>query len=302
MTDSALPPGNWGRWGERDERGAANLAGPAEVRDAARLVERGAVYPLGLEISSRRVLSHPGRPAPQHFMTLDGGDYAAGLELPGGMQYADDYLMTALHGSTHIDALAHAWTDGKLYNGHPASTVRSNGARRCGIDKLGALVTRGVLLDLAAHFGVPHLDPEYVVTDAELRDCALAQGVDFRPGDCILMRTGWQRVFDDAPAKYHASSPGIGRTAAGFLATADPCAVGSDTITVEVRRADGTYDGGSPALVVHPILIRDHGIYMIELLQLDRLAEDRVYEFLFVLAPLMIAGGTAGPVNPLAIA
>ncbi len=302
MTDADVPTGNWGRWGSGDQRGAANLAGPEQVRSAAGLVRSGSVYPLGAEVSARRAIGHPGRPAPQHFMALDGGDYAAGFKLPGGLQYADDSLLTPLHGTTHVDALAHLWEDDTLYNGHSAEHVRSGGARRCGIDKLGALVSRGVLLDLAAHAEVAHLDPEHVVSEAELRDCAAAQGIELRTGDCVLMRTGWQTVFDEDPAAYHASSPGIGEQAARFLASVDPCAVGSDTVAVEVCRADGTYDQGALAPIAHTILLRNHGIYMIELLSLDRLAADRVHEFLFVLAPLMIAGGTASPVNPIAIA
>ena len=302
VTEMSRPIGNWGRWGPADERGAANLAGPTQAMAAAGLVRRGAVYPLGAEVSARRALGHPARPGPQHLMTVDGGDYAAGLRLPGDLQYAEDVLIAPLHGTTHVDALAHLWSDGSLYNGHPAHYVRSSGARRCGIENLGALVCRGVLLDLAADMGTGHLDGEHVVTETELRACVQRQGIELRPGDCILLRTGWPAMFDRDRTAYHRSSPGIGAAAARYLATQDPCAIGSDTIAVEVCHGDGTYDGGEAAPVAHPILLRDHGIYMIEMLSLDRLAADGVHEFMFVLAPLMITGGTASPVNPVAIA
>ena len=106
-------PGNWGRWGESDERGAANLAGPEQVVRAASLVREGRTYPLGLEIRSGQSRGHRGRMPPMHFMTLDGGD-TGWAKLPGGNQYADDYLLLATHGTTHVDALAHFWSEDLL--------------------------------------------------------------------------------------------------------------------------------------------------------------------------------------------
>jgi kynurenine formamidase len=298
----AAAVGNWGRWGEGDERGAANLAGPGQVSSAASLVREGRTYPLGLEIRSGHSRGHPGRMPPMHFMTLDGGDYAVGLELPGGNQYADDYVLLATHGTTHVDALAHFWFEDLLYNGHPASRVRSYGATRCGIENLGCIVSRGVLLDVAAVRGVEHLDGGYTITAQDLQDCLSAQRVELQSGDCVLVRTGWQRVGESDADAYHGSSPGIGVEAATLLAGADVALVGSDTIVVEVQNKDGTYDHASKAPIVHRMLIRDHGIYLLELLQLEDLARDGVREFMFVLAPLRLAGGTASPVNPIAIA
>jgi len=295
-------PGNWGRWGTDDERGAANLVDSDKVRTAAGTVRTGKVYPLGFEISARRSLAHPARPRPAHFMTLDGGDFAAGLQAPDGAQWAEDSVFLPVHGTTHVDALSHFWAGDLLYNGHPATSVRSSGARRCGVEKIGALATRGVLLDLAAAAGLDHLPGGHVITAGELQACADRQGVALAPGDAVLIRTGWPRVYEDDPQRYGLSSPGIGIEAAELLADADVTLVGSDNFAVEAMLEGGRYDGGGRAPVVHRLLLRDRGIYMLEVLALDELAADAVWEFLFVLAPLRIVGGTGSPVNPVAIA
>lgn len=294
-------PGNWGRWGQDDERGAANLIGPEQAIRAASLVRDGRTYPLGLEIRSDRSAGHKGRIPPMHFMTLDGGDYAAGLELPGGSQYADDYVLLATHGSTHVDALAHFWSDDLLYNGHPAGRVRSYGATRCGIENLSAVVTRGVLIDVPSLHGVECLAGGYEITAADLERALQRSGLELGSGDCVLIRTGWQRVLDSDPEAYHASSPGIGVEAATLLAQRDVAVVGSDTMVVEVLHSDGTYDRASRSPIVHRLLIRDFGVYLVELLNLEALAADGVSEFMFVLAPLRLKGGTASPVNALAV-
>jgi kynurenine formamidase len=297
---SAPRPGNWGRWGDDDQRGALNHLSEVTTLAAARLVRRGKVYPLGLEISSRRSYALPQRATTQHFMTLDGGDYAAGVRMRGGAQYAEDQVLLPTHASSHIDALSHFWAEGRLYNDHPADRVRSYGATRCGIEHVGAIVTRGVLLDVAGAHGAEHLPPGHVVTHAELEACAARHDVEIGAGDCILLHTGWQQILDRDPDTYHASSPGIGMAAARWLAERDVCAVASDTIVVEVRH-DGRYDGGAEAPVVHPFLLRDHGIYLLELLRLDELAADGVGPCMFVAAPLRLVGGTASPVNPIAL-
>ena len=152
-----LPTNHWGVWGAQDERGAANFITDAAVCAAATLARSGRVYSLSLPVQSSKVPVFPRRAPVQHFMTLDGGDYAAGFSRPGGWQTSDDYLALPVHGTTHIDALAHVWYDDQLYNGFSGNTVRSSGAQRCGIEKLRHLVGRGVLLDLCVHQGVESL-------------------------------------------------------------------------------------------------------------------------------------------------
>jgi kynurenine formamidase len=289
--------GNWGRWGAEDERGAANFISADLVRDAARLVRTGKVYSLSLPVQQQGVPVFPRRAPCLHFMTLDGGDYAAGLKRKAGYQSADDYISLPTHGTTHIDSLAHVWYDDRMYNGYLGSLVRSTGARKLGIDKLKYLVGRGVLLDLAGWKGVTHLPGGAVITVDDLKGCAGHHGVDLNPGDIVLIRTGWQTVFrEQGSERFFQSEPGLGLEAARFLGELGIAGVGSDNYGIEVVPTEN--DEPAP---VHRMLIRDFGVYLIELLALDELAGGGCHEFLFVAAPLLITGGTGSPVNPLAI-
>jgi kynurenine formamidase len=299
---SAPEPGNWGRWGDADERGAANLLDPEKVLEAARLVRTGRTWNLGLTVPDASRFAARGRAPAQHFMGLDGGDYAAGVKLPGDAHYAEDHLVMSLHGTTHVDALSHFWAGDSLYNGHSPDRIRSYGATRLGIEKLGGAVGRGVLLDIPALAGVDCLDPGAEVTPAQIEAALEAAGLELRAGDSVLIRTGWQRMLDRDADAYHSCSPGIGLAAGRALAAADVFMVASDTIVTEFRGTDGRYDEGSVAPIVHPLLLRDHGIYIGELFALEELAAAAVHEFMLVLAPLNVGGGTAGPMNPIAIA
>jgi kynurenine formamidase len=298
MTEVQRNGGNWGRWGKDDERGAANFADADCIKLASSLVRTGKVYSLAIPLQSDNVPVLPPRSAPQHYMRMDGGDYAAGLKRKGGFQTSDDYIALGTHTTTHIDALAHVWYDDRLYNDFSANTVRSNGAKYCGIDKLRHLVGRGVLIDLCAHRNVSHLASGDIIKPEHIEDCAKAQGTEIRQGDILLVRTGWMGVFKkDGREAFFKGEPGIGRDTAEWIGTKGIAAVGCDNWGVEVIPVEGDIPGP-----VHRRLIRDFGVYLMELFDLDELAADRVHEFLFVAAPLRITGGVGSPLNPLAIA
>lgn len=297
---------NWGRWGADDERGAANLLTPEVVRRAVSGLREGRVVPLAMPIrgatsnaSGLRVPHLAGRPLPQHFMSVDGGDYAAGAKkMDGERGIADDAIVISTHGTTtHIDALAHMWRDDVLYNGHPADRVRSYGATRCGIDKLGGIVTRGILFDIPAHLGVPYVEPDVVIDAAMLVACAEHAGLTPRPGDVALVRTGWPQVWVQDPARYQSTQPGVSHDAALWLIGQQVVAIGSDNVAVG-RLASSFAD---PDEDVHLLTLWRHGVYLIELLWLEELAAADRCDFLFIVAPLAIEGGTASPVTPLAV-
>ncbi|MCZ4548616.1 cyclase family protein [Gordonia rubripertincta] len=303
------PFGNWGRWGAGDERGAANAITPELVRNSCGSVRDGEVLSLALPIegatsgSGRSKIPHlAGRPLPQHFMSVDGGDYAAGSrQIKGEMSVADDALIVSPHGTTtHVDALSHMWRGDKLYNGHDAGRVRSYGATRCGIEKLGPLVTRGVLLDVAGYRGVGALE-KGVRIDAELlRAVADAQSIEVRAGDVVLVRTGWITVFADDPVAFSDEQPGLCHSGATWLLERDVVAIGSDNVAVGALDPCGSFHG-SVDEDVHMAALWQYGAPLIEMLWLEDLAATARHEFLFVLAPLAIVGGTASPVNPLAV-
>jgi kynurenine formamidase len=301
---------NWGRWGVDDERGALNLMTPEAVVAAAGCVREGRVLSLSLPIRGATSSPAPttvphlrGRPLPQHFMSVDGGDYAAGARAIGaGLRMADDALIVTPHGTTtHMDALCHMWAGDVLYNGHPASRVRSYGATRCGIDKAGPVVARGVLFDIAALRGVSHLAAGDRLDGADLETCA----ADVRSGDVAVVRTGWPLTWEsEGPEAYWAGQPGLSADGGRWLAERDVCMVASDNAAIGGLNADQLADEGLDD-DLHMIFLWRHGIYLAEMLWLEDLATELRSagraEFLFMAAPLAIEGGTGSPINPVAV-
>jgi kynurenine formamidase len=303
-------PHNWGRWGVDDQRGAMNLVTPDVIRSAAGLVREGRIVSLSQPIEGataglgrQRVPVLQGRPRPQVFMAIDGADYAAGSRPigPGRLSMADDALVLSPHGTTtHIDAFSHAWQGDRLYNGHDARRVRSTGAGRLGIENLPGVVTRGVLLDMAGHRGVPHLAATDRIDGAELAACAEAAGATVGSGDAVVIRTGWPTTFATDPDLYWSGQPGLSADGGEWLARRDVCLVAADNGAISGLNAKGGSDE-EPHEDLHLLFLWRCGIHLVEMLWLEELAATGRTEFLLLLAPLRIVGGTGSPVNPLAV-
>jgi len=288
-----MPEEAWGRWGEDDERGALNYIGAEEVLRATKLVKTGEVVSLAQPLSPETPVPNHRGPM-QHFMQRDGGDYAAGGKRPGGFQFAEDTVVMALQFGTHIDALCHAWHDDKLYNGFPSTGTRSTTrAVRCGVEKMGPIVARGVLLDVLDD-GNP-LAKGTPVTRQQLQQSAQSAGVTIERGDVVLIRTCWiESMLADPP--YYDGEPGIDVEAARWLADAGVAVIGSDNFAVEhIPFPQGM------VFPVHQLVIRGYGIALLEGLVLAPLAAKGSAEFLFVAAPLPFVGGTGSPLVPVAI-
>jgi len=280
---------NWGRWGVDDQRGTLNYITPAVTRAAAALVRAGRTYDLGMKVEAAAPRTATRLPTIRATRRRGGA---------AGRAFADDYLTLNTHGATHIDSLAHVWWDGRLYNGHDAEqhVTSWDGATRNGIETMGGFATRGVLLDVAAHAGVPHLAHGTRISAADLEATARQQGVEVRAGDALLVRTGWIRVWDTDRAAYLRDTPGLGEEGMlEYLHDHKVAAVGADNVAVEAW---------DPSVVIplHTPLIRGFGMVLLELMDLEALAADRVWEFMFVAAPLRITGGVGSPLNPLALA
>jgi kynurenine formamidase len=283
-------PSNWGRWGDADERGTANLLTPAGVLAATGLVRAGRVYSLAAPLSPDGP-NLPGRRPTWHIVT-------SRPRPAGDALTADDMLVMHTHGTTHLDALCHFFMEGTLYNGHPSSAIQPFGAQRCAVDNVGPMVGRGVLLDIAGFRGVEHLGDAEAIEPDELEACAAAQGVQVRAGDIVLVRTGWWRLFGQGPAarqRFYASEPGLSGACGHWLRALDLVAFGADNPAVEVVRAS------SEPLPLHRDVLWGCGGYLLEFLDLEALAADRVYEFLFVATPLRIDGGVGSPIAPIAV-
>ena len=291
---------NWGRWGEQDERGTVNLITPQLLVAAARLVTKGAVFNLGIPLDENGPQCGNGRINPVHLMSETGSEQV----FPGGFRYADDYIFMGLQSSSQWDALAHVYYDEQYYNGFPAAGTTVKGASRCTIDKQAAgIVGRGVLLDIAALKGVDWLETGTVITPEDLDAACRAQDVSVGAGDILLFRTGWRRKFlqDGDAAAFMAGEPGLGQRCCEWLSERDVAAVGSDNWAIEVLPSEAE----DAILAVHMILIRDMGMSLCEILDLEELTADcradGRWEFLFAAPPLPISRAVGSPVNPLAI-
>ncbi|MEU4228385.1 cyclase family protein [Nonomuraea sp. NPDC026600] len=297
-------PNNWGRFGPEDQRGTLNLLTGDVVLSALAAATTGQVLSLSMPIRGATSSPAPttvphlrGRPLPQHFMSVDGGDYAAGARPVGaGLRMADDALIVTHHGTTtHMDALCHMWSGDELYNGHPAARVRSYGATRCGIERVGGVVARGVLFDVPRHLGLDHLPADFRVPAELLAEIAVP-----RAGDVAVIRTGWPAVWERSHEEYWSGQPGLSAGAGRWLASLDVSAVAADNAAIgglnDRQLADEPLDDD-----LHLILLHRHGIHLIEMLWLEELSAAGRTEFVFVAAPLRIEGGTGSPLNPLAI-
>jgi len=270
---------NWGRWGADDERGTVNFITPEVVRRAAACVRRGTVFSLGLPFGpDGPQIGQGGRTNPVHTMTAIDGRLGTD---PDGPRYAD-----------------------RLYTGVPASTLGAAGATRNAIDKLArGIVSRGVLLDLARARGVERLRAGEVITPADLEAAERAEGVRAERGDVLLLRTGHLAVFtrDGDREGYMRQMPGLGIACVEWLHAREVAAVASDTSAVEVI----PFEDPAVPLPVHALCIRDMGLTLGEMFDLDELAADSardgVWEVLFSAPPLRVAGGIGSPLNPLAV-
>ncbi|HMG36929.1 MAG TPA: cyclase family protein [Blastocatellia bacterium] len=223
--------------------------------------------------------------------------------IPGGLTFAADMMFfSGQHGAPTIDALGHISDNGKHFDGTDAeSNEDASGLKKLGIENYPAdkLLNRAVLLDVARFKKLDALGPGYEVTAADLESTAKAEGVEIRPGDSVLIRTGYGKYFESDRAKFMGPRPGPGEGAARWLASKKIFLAGDDQMSFEVVTDKGSI------FPCHRILIGDNGIYIVENLNLEELgktlADLKVYEFALVLNPPRIRGATGMAVNAFAI-
>jgi len=280
------------RWGPADQRGAANRITPEKVLEAKSLITRGTVYQLGHVYESSMPLfgtRHFSLKIPQTFGPMGSNR----------LEFHDE-LVSAEIGQvgTQFDGLGHIGVGDIFYNGNNrADFAKPDGFTKLGIENVGALVTRGVLVDVAAYKGVARLEGGYEITLADLRGALEKQKTEVHSGDVVILHTGWGSLWKVDNAAFGATAPGIGLEAAQYLVEREVVLIGADTWSMEV------VPNPNPDLQfpVHQLLIPRNGVYIFENLQTEELARDRAYEFAFFFAPLKLKGATGSPGNPLAI-
>ncbi|OFW00996.1 MAG: hypothetical protein A3I61_05145 [Acidobacteria bacterium RIFCSPLOWO2_02_FULL_68_18] len=280
------------RWGAGDERGAANLMTPALVLRAARLIRTGEVIELG----------HPLFEGMPFY-----GDRIFSQQLKrtawppaSNNRGSNEEIVTTELGQvgTQIDGFSHQSIGNSLYNCVKMDEVATRtGFTSLGIEKAGALFTRGVLIDVAALRGVEMLGDRYEITARDLQEALARQRLTLETGDAVIVYTGFGRLWGKENVRYYRTQPGLGVEATEWLVRQNPMIVGSDTCCVEVNpNPDPTLS--SP---VHQILLAANGIYMIESLKLDELAAKGIHEFAFIVQPLKLQGATGSSVAPVAV-
>jgi kynurenine formamidase len=287
---------NWGRWGPDDERGALNYLTPERVAAAAGLVRSGRTVSLSRPLNTEREPDNP-EPADHRMTMLDGSD-------SHGLAFVKDYIGVDYHNDSHshLDALCHVSYDGRLYNGRPADSVSAAGAAVETVEVLkDGLMGRGVLLDIPRARGVRWLEPGDSVLPGDLDQAERSEGVRLGEGDILLVRTGHATRLDElGPWDTASSKAGLHPSCASFLAERRVAALGCDGNS---DTAPSITEGvGFP---IHVLALTAMGVHLLDYLHLRELAavceKAGRWEFLFVAAPLRIAGGTGSPLNPIAV-
>jgi kynurenine formamidase len=287
---------NWtqSKYGPDDEIGAANLLTPEVALAAAHLVKTGRAYPLAVPIDQHL-------PAFRHrsFNLYNIQPDEAGGTSKGPNKFTfNDELVNGWTGiGTQLNGIGHIGIDNVYYNGNEAADfVRVDGVKKLGIEKVPPMVTRGVVLDMVAHYGGPIVAEDTEFTVADIKAVLANQGITLRTGDVVLFNTGWLELIGKDNKMFLEVEPGIGMEAAEWLAEQGIVAFGGDTWASEIYPAK---DGQE--FPVNQFMLAKNGIYNFELIDSRALVRDKIYEFLFVLGQPLYKGSTQVNINPVAI-
>jgi kynurenine formamidase len=291
---------NWGRWGAEDERGTLNLITDDVVRAAAATVRDGRSVPLAIPLSQDgpQLGFVPGRTNPTRTMVA----VHEGLGDEAGVRFNDDAVQMGLQAATHWDALAHVSYQGRMFNGVPTSAVDEHGASRLGAERIGSVVSRGVLLDVARARGVDRIEGGHALTRDDLEAAEQLGGVVVSQGDVVLLRTGQMQLLHAGDRlAYSISTAGPSMRTVRWFHERGVAAVATDNLSFEVF--PGEVDG--LMLPVHMLHVVEMGLLQGQNFDLEALAadcaDDGRYAFLLCATPEPFAGGCGAPVAPVAV-
>lgn len=285
-------------WGPEDQRGAANRVTPAKVLEAVSLIEEGKIYKLGRAYEQGIPLL-----GSRHFKLTIPGLPTSGPTGENRVVYNSELVSGEIgQVGTQFDGLGHVGTevDGEFvfYNGFRLSEFgKADGLTRLGIENVGVIITRGVLVDVARYKGVDRLEPTYIITIEDIEGTLAMEGVEIQEGDAVFFHTGWGQLWMVDNEMYNSSEPGPGITAIKWLVEKKIVLTAADNFGTEALPGENPNRRGEG----HQWLMNRNGIYNLENLDLSELAADQVYEFAFVFAPLRLKGATGSPGNPIAV-
>jgi kynurenine formamidase len=280
------------KWGTDDQRGSGNMMKPEVVLRAARLIKTGETFDLGVLLSPNtnesfinegRQFSIYTKPSPP---------------VPNGRQVNEELVITELGQiGTQFDAFAHQMWGDSFYNCFKLGEIGTrNGFKKLGVEHVGGLMTRGVLVDVPGLKGVDMLPTSYNITPDDLQQALAKANQKLMPGDAVVIRTGWSKLMGKDNQRYGRANAGIGIAAGQWLLTQDPMMIAADNCCVEVRPSEPGH-----SLPVHAMMLIQHGIYLLENLELEKLATAGATEFAFIVQPLKIKGGTGSAIAPMAV-
>jgi kynurenine formamidase len=280
------------KWGSADERGSANHMKPETVLRAARLIRTGEVIELGRVLSTSMPLSAGRR------FQLD--TKRTTMNPQSNRRGSNEELVVTELGQigTQFDGFSHQTIANSVYNCFKLDEIAGRtGFAKLGMQNVGALMTRGVMIDVAALKGVDMLADAYEISVDDLQKALNRQSVVLQPGDAVIIHTGWGKLWERDPQRYQRGNPGLGIAAAEWVARQNPMLVGADTAPVEVNPNPDP----ELSLPVHQIMLVVNGVHLLENVKLDELAAKRIYEFALIVEPLKIQGATGSTVAPIAI-
>jgi kynurenine formamidase len=280
------------KWGANDERGSANHMKPQQVLDAVKHIKTGEVIELGHVLNDK--MPFPGA---RRFEVHTKRTF---MNAPSNRRGSNEELLFTEIGQvgTQFDAFSHQTHENSLYNCFKLDEIATrNGFSKLGVHNVGGIITRGVLIDVAGLKGVEMLPDTYEITVQDLEDALKRQNTSIQPGDAVIIHTGWGKLWGKDNARFVKTCPGLGVKAAEWLIAKDPILLGSDNHPVEVSPNPDP----QLSLPVHQLALVVHGVYLLENMKLDELAQKGVNEFTFILQPLKVQGGTGSTVAPIAV-
>jgi kynurenine formamidase len=287
------------RWGPDDEIGAANYVTPERVLAATKLVKEGQSHPLGIVVDPKMPAFPPRSTSMQIVQPGQHNGRDLSQEFGWPLVYNDDLAQLWFGTGPQIDGLGHLGESGVYYNCNKAvDFVHITGLKKLGIHKIPPLIGRGVMLDMAKHFGVAAMEGGQVITPEDIKAAARQQGVQFREGDVVLFHTGWTNAkLESDPTAWVSAEHGLNNEAMAYMASLNPMAVGADTWGVDVFPPPE----GDKIFYGHVHLLTKNGIFILEVMNTGRLASEGVHEFMFVLGQARIKGAVQMIVNPVAM-
>ena len=290
-----MPPDNQrcpSKWGAGDQRGSGNLQNAEMVMKATRLIKTGQVFELGFPLTNDPKVSFINDNRQYNIYTKPS------LAVAGQRSENEELIITELGQiGTQLDAFAHQMWGDSFYNCFKQADIYTRyGFKKLGVENVGQMMTRGVLVDVAGLKAVTMLDAGYIITPEDLQQALAREHMSLQQGDAVIINTGYAKLIGKDNDKYGKTTPGLGIAAALWLVQQNPMIVGSDTCCVEARPSEKGY-----SLPVHSIMLIEYGVHLLENLKLEDLASAGAYEFAFLMQPLKLTGATGAAVAPTAI-